>query len=181
MPTHSAINEKMTRKMVRKLRLFSISVWLWAVISAEVSVSATVGSSVASIRVTNSSAETLPSPCTSTASMKPGLAMNSSAVGASNNAHVALPGEMMSSYSMMPTSTNDREPLSELTFTVSPSVNPPSAAVSVSSATSPAPTGRRPSFTFQIDSSPSFTVAPNVGAVGRSIGVPSSAITTASP
>ena len=130
---------------------------------------------------TSSSGGTEPSPCTSTASMKPGLAMNSSAVGASNNAHVALPGEMMSSYSMMPTSVNVREPLSALTFTSSPSTKPPSCAVSVSSATSSPPAGSRPSFTRHTDRSPSLTVAPNVGAVGRSIGSPSLAMTTASP
>ena len=42
----------------------------------------------------------------------------------------------------------------------------------VSSATSVGPLGRRPSATRHTDSDPWLTVAPNVGAVGRSIGSP---------
>jgi len=113
--------------------------------------------------------------------MKPGLAMNSSAVLPSNNAQVALPGEMMSSYSTIPTNVNTREPLSAFTVTSSPRANPPSCAVSVSSTMSLPPSGRRPSARRQTDSSPSLIAAPKVGAVGRSIGVPSLAMTTASP
>ena len=47
--------------------------------------------------------------------------MYSSAVAGENSAQVALPGEMIESYSTMPTSVNVREPLSPFTFTLSPS------------------------------------------------------------
>ena len=72
-----------------------MSVCVCSVICADVNVSAMFGSSAAWTRSTSTSSETEPSPFTSTASTKPGLATNSSAVGASNNAHVALPGETM--------------------------------------------------------------------------------------
>ncbi|CAB5000531.1 unannotated protein [freshwater metagenome] len=75
---------------------------------------------------------------------------------------------------------NFRDPLLLFTFTLSPSWYAPSRAVSVSSAISVPPTGRRPSFTFHTDNSPELTVAPNVGAVGRSIGSPFFPMTTAS-
>src|SRR4051794_23216404 len=81
----------------------------------------------------------------------------------------------------MPTSVKSREPPSELTLTVSPIAYPASCAVIVSSATSFGPFGRRPAATRQTDNGPWFTVAPNVGAVGRSIGSPCLSITTASP
>src|SRR3954452_13492112 len=51
----------------------------------------------------------------------------------------------------------------------------------VSSASSVGPFGRRPSAIRHTDNGPWLTVAPNVGAVGRSIGSPCLSITTASP
>ena len=83
---------------------------------------------------------------------------------------MALPGEMIASYWTMPTSVKSREPASAFTLTVSPTAKPSSAAVTLSITISVGPAGRRPSMTFHRLSSPVLTVAPNVGAVGRSSG-----------
>ena len=86
-----------------------MSDWFSLVISAPVSTSVSDAlPRVDSMRLASSSSLTEPSPRTCTASTKPGLATNSCAVGRSNSANVAPPGESASPKRAMPTSVNSR-------------------------------------------------------------------------
>ncbi len=88
------MNENTVKKMVKKLSPSSIADWFSLVISAPVSVSVWLSAgSAAWIRSANSASGMLPSPVTTTASMKPGLPTKDCAVERSNNANVAPPGD----------------------------------------------------------------------------------------
>ena len=101
LPTPRAIIEKIARNRVKNCSPCSMSVCVCSVMPAPVSVSNDVSGRAAVMacctRAASSSSLSVPSPSTSTASTKPGLATNSEAVAPSNRAQVALPGEAMSS------------------------------------------------------------------------------------
>ena len=91
------MNENTMRNVEKILSTSLIWPCVSAVISAPVSVSSfKSGDNAASMRAASASSSTEPSPSTRIASTNPGCSKNSDAVGWSNNANVAPPGDAMS-------------------------------------------------------------------------------------
>jgi hypothetical protein len=87
------------------------------------------------MRWASSVSDTLPSPRTDTASITPGWATNSCAVGRSNSAHVAPPDVSASPNRTMPVTVNSRLSPVLATLILSPTLMSPFLAVFLSTTT----------------------------------------------